>query len=190
MQRTHLSAVLAFLKLMREGHRTVTEVEQMVNKRAGQANAPTATPLPAHLQVRFTLLYHFCRLQMTTIALAMADSQHHLERAFSVFHAKPGVDPSWTYYLDNLYPLDWFLASACLDGNQRAWESLFAAKAGRSDCLLMDALRAGRPAFMLATRKSRIAPSTSFGAISSLPNMKARCRCCGVTMASGRWCPG
>ena len=34
------------------------------------------------------------------------------------------------------------LASACLEGNQRAWESLFAAKAGRSDCLLMDALRA------------------------------------------------
>jgi RNA polymerase sigma factor (sigma-70 family) len=34
------------------------------------------------------------------------------------------------------------VASACLDGNTRAWEHLFAARAGRTDCLLMDALRA------------------------------------------------
>ncbi len=114
----------------------------MANKRAAQANALATAPLPADLQARFTLLYHFCRLQMASIALAMTSSQHHLERAHSVFRAKPGVDPSWSYYLDNLYPLDWFLASACLEGNEHAWENLFAAKAGRSDCLLMDALRA------------------------------------------------
>src|SRR5207248_11055311 len=61
---------------------------------------------------------------------------------FALCRPRPDVDGSWTYYLDNLYPLDWFLASACLEGLERAWDALFAAKAGRSDCLLMDALRA------------------------------------------------
>ncbi len=30
----------------------------------------------------------------------------------------------------------------CLEGDRRAWETLFAARTGRSDCLLVDALRA------------------------------------------------
>jgi RNA polymerase sigma factor (sigma-70 family) len=72
----------------------------------------------------------------------MTASLHHLERTFDVFRTKPNVDTSWIHYLDNLYPLDWFLAAACLEGLERAWDTLFAARAGRSDCLLMDALRA------------------------------------------------
>jgi hypothetical protein len=116
---------------------------------AGGVRAPAApsSSVPesastAPLQPRLALLYHFCRLQMPSIALEMAASHKHLQRAFDVFRAKPGAEASWSHYLDNLYPLDWFLASACLEGNERAWETLFAAKAGRSDCLLMDALRA------------------------------------------------
>src|SRR5207249_233262 len=31
---------------------------------------------------------------------------------------------------------------ACLEGNRAAWEQLFASRAGRADCLLVDALRA------------------------------------------------
>jgi RNA polymerase sigma factor (sigma-70 family) len=38
--------------------------------------------------------------------------------------------------------VDWFLACACLEGQPRAWEQLFAARANRTDCLLVDALRA------------------------------------------------
>src|SRR5207237_2115535 len=45
-------------------------------------------------------------------------------------------------YLDHLHVLDWFVACACLDGRTPSWEQLFALRAGRSDCLLVDALRA------------------------------------------------
>jgi len=115
----------------------------------GSSPSPSLPPsaFPAQFQPRFRLLYHFCRLQMPAITLDMTTSQRHLQRTFDLFRAKPaafrpGEDLSWTDYLDSLYPLDWFLAAACLEGHERAWETLFAAKAGRSDCLLMDALRA------------------------------------------------
>jgi RNA polymerase sigma factor (sigma-70 family) len=87
-------------------------------------------------------LYHFCRLQLTTLTLDHPTALRHLQRTFDVYRAKPGVDDSWPYYLDNLYPLDWFLSSACLEGLERAWDVLVASRAGRSDCLLVDALRA------------------------------------------------
>jgi RNA polymerase sigma factor (sigma-70 family) len=93
------------------------------------------------IEARAELLYHFCRLQLPAIDLSPAACRRHVERTFELFARKnPGT--SWDAYLDNLYPLDWFVASACLEGNARAWEQLFAARAGRSDCLLVDALRA------------------------------------------------
>jgi hypothetical protein len=122
----------------------------MGNERAGTrkadgtaaATSPAALPLPATLQPRFTLLYHFCRLQLPALTLDTATAQRHLQRTFDVYRTKPGVDSSWLYYLDNLYPTDWFLAAACLEGHERAWDVLVASRAGRSDCLLVDALRA------------------------------------------------
>ncbi len=92
-------------------------------------------------QARMELLYHFCRLQLPAIFLGADACRRHLERTFELHRAKTGAD-AWDGYLDNLYPLDWFVASACLEGLDRAWEHLFAARAGRTDCLLMDALRA------------------------------------------------
>jgi RNA polymerase sigma factor (sigma-70 family) len=149
---THLSGPGSFLKL-KPVEIQLQEVDVMVNKRAGrrQGDAQTSPPsgsaledasLPAELRPRFALLYHFCRLQMAAVALDLTVCRRHLERSFAVFRVKPAVDPTWQHYFDNLYPLDWFLASACLEGNERAWEILFAARAGRTDCLLMDALRA------------------------------------------------
>jgi RNA polymerase sigma factor (sigma-70 family) len=91
---------------------------------------------------RTDLLYHFCRLQMPAVSLPEDACSRHLERTFQLHRTKAGESSSWDSYLDNLYPLDWFVASACLEGNARAWEHLFAARAGRTDCLLMDALRA------------------------------------------------
>ena len=91
---------------------------------------------------RVELLYCFCRLQMPAIDLPREKCQQHLERTFALFQKKSERSVSWEAYLDTLYPLDWFLASACLEGNRQAWEQLFASRAGRSDCLLMDALRA------------------------------------------------
>ena len=99
--------------------------------------SPTAAPGP-----RAELLYHFCRLQLPAVMMAAAACARHLQRTFELYRTKIDPQATWDRYLDNLYPLDWFIASACLDGNPRAWDILFASRAGRTDCLLLDALRA------------------------------------------------
>ncbi|MBL8797154.1 MAG: sigma-70 family RNA polymerase sigma factor [Planctomycetia bacterium] len=93
-------------------------------------------------QNRQTLLYHFCRVQLPGVALAPTAFERHLKRAYELYRAKSDNGASEAVFLDNLYPLDWYLASACLDGDNRAWEALFAARTSRADCLLVDALRA------------------------------------------------
>jgi RNA polymerase sigma factor (sigma-70 family) len=98
--------------------------------------------IPAELRPQVHLLYHFCRMQLPAIVQTPQASERHLERTYELYRVKAGAGASWPAYLDNLYPLDWFVASACLDGNARSWEHLFAARAGRTDCLLLDALRA------------------------------------------------
>ena len=101
---------------------------------------PSATPTPHGAQV--ALLYHFCRLQLPAIVLSPEAFARHLQRTYELYRTKAGPEATWSAYLASLYPLDWFVACACLDGNARAWEHLFAARAGRTDTLLMDALRA------------------------------------------------
>src|SRR5205814_2222410 len=86
--------------------------------------------------------YHFCRLQLPAVHLGPEQFETHLQRTFDVYRAKQAVMATWESYLDSLHALDWFLAAACLEGSTPAWECLFAARAGRSDCLLVDALRA------------------------------------------------
>jgi RNA polymerase sigma factor (sigma-70 family) len=95
-----------------------------------------------HAGPRVELLYYFCRLQMPAVDLPRDKCLFHLERTYQLFQKKAEKPIAWEGYLDQLYPLDWFLASACLEGSRQAWEQLFASRAGRSDCLLMDALRA------------------------------------------------
>jgi RNA polymerase sigma factor (sigma-70 family) len=91
--------------------------------------------------LRRALLYHFCRLQMPAVALAPAAFEKHLDRTYALYRRKtPGA--AFAAYLDALYSLDWYLCCACLERDARAWELLFAARTGRSDCLLVDALRA------------------------------------------------
>jgi RNA polymerase sigma factor (sigma-70 family) len=91
--------------------------------------------------LRRSLLFHFCRLQMPAISIPSAAFDQHIERTFELFRGK---EPSATMsaFLDSLYALDWYLCVACLEGNRTAWDLLFAARTGRSDCLLVDALRA------------------------------------------------
>ena len=91
---------------------------------------------------RADLLYCFCRLQLPSVNLTPEQCRRHLHRTFDLYCRKVGGLVTWEQYLDHLYPLDWYLAAACLEGNRSAWEQLFASRAGRSDCLLMDALRA------------------------------------------------
>jgi RNA polymerase sigma factor (sigma-70 family) len=90
---------------------------------------------------RVALLYHFCRMQLPAVALSLAAVERHLRRSFDLYRAK-APEADWQAYLADLYPLDWFLAVGCLERDERAWEQLFAARTGRSDCLLVDALRA------------------------------------------------
>lgn len=88
------------------------------------------------------LLYHFCRMQLPAVCLPLPKFGQHLARAFVLFQEKTGPAVTWDAYVENLYLLDCFLVAACLEGDNRAWEQLFAARAGRTDCLLVDALRA------------------------------------------------
>jgi len=94
---------------------------------------------------RTRLLYHFCRLQLPALVLASATFDRHLQRCYGLYRAKQaraGADAPWDAYLENLYAVDWYLCCSCLEGHSRAWECLFAARATRVDCLLVDALRA------------------------------------------------
>lgn len=105
-------------------------------------NKDKANNPKAETRARKDLLFHFCRMQLPRIALSFAAFESHLERTLAIFAAKSAEPVSWTAYLDNLYSLDWFMAVSCLAGDKHAWEHLFAARASRSDCLLVDALRA------------------------------------------------
>jgi RNA polymerase sigma factor (sigma-70 family) len=79
---------------------------------------------------------------MPDVVLAPADLERHARRTYDLYRAKIGNVAACDKFLENLYALDWYLAIACLEGNARAWEHLFAARASRTDCLLVDALRA------------------------------------------------
>src|SRR5439155_11648342 len=67
---------------------------------------------PSALQA--DLLFHFCRMQLPTVSFNRNQFDHHLERAFDLFMAKVGKRVAWETWLENLCPLDWYLASACL----------------------------------------------------------------------------
>lgn len=107
------------------------------------ASASVNGPAPGAVQK--ALLYHFCRLQLSAVALPVETFERHLQRCFNLFRAKrakAGAAVSWADFLDNLYAVDWFLCCGCLEGAAAAWDCLFAARASRADCLLVDALRA------------------------------------------------
>lgn len=93
------------------------------------------------LRVFARQLFHFGLLQMPKVMLPFPLIEAHLQRTYGLFQTKSETT-SWENYSANLYALDWFLAVACLERNDHAWENLFAARAYRSDCLLVDALRA------------------------------------------------
>jgi RNA polymerase sigma factor (sigma-70 family) len=103
-------------------------------------------PEPPEKPVQVSLLYHFCRLRLPAVGLPFAAFARHLQRAYEdlyrVKRTREGLPASWEGFVDNLHALDWFLACSCLEGQQRAWEALFNARASRTEALLVDALRA------------------------------------------------
>src|SRR5262245_38632975 len=94
--------------------------------------------------VQVPLLYHFCRLRLPAVALPLSAFSRRLEGAFERVGeraAKEGRPATCETSVGNRHPLDWFLACACLEGIQPAWEALFSSRASRTDALLVDALR-------------------------------------------------
>ncbi|MFO0880164.1 MAG: sigma-70 family RNA polymerase sigma factor [Gemmataceae bacterium] len=92
------------------------------------------------------LIYHFCRLRLPRIRLPLERFRQRLDQTFRQGLARadrPGKagPTTWEQFLEGLHALDWFLATACLEGLENGWETLFAARASRSDSLLVDALR-------------------------------------------------
>lgn len=79
---------------------------------------------------------------MPTVKLTEPVFLSHLERTFGIFAPKATGPISWAAYLEGLYAVDWIVCVGCLVGQNAAWEVLFNARTGRSDCLLVDALRA------------------------------------------------
>lgn len=90
---------------------------------------------------RRLLLYHFSRVQAPRIAVPRERFLEHLDRGYALYQAK-GEPITWTQYLDSLYIVDWLVSVGCLENLEPAWELLFTARTGRSDYLLVDALRA------------------------------------------------
>jgi RNA polymerase sigma factor (sigma-70 family) len=89
---------------------------------------------------RLALLYYYCRVQRPQLVLTQATFIRHARRMFERARlVKPDV--SWETFLSQLEVLDAFLAAACLENHEVAWEQLFAARVGRADRLLLDALR-------------------------------------------------
>src|SRR5947209_15398447 len=90
------------------------------------------------------LLYHFCRLRWPALPLPPAAFERHLGRAFDLYRAKrqhDGQAAPWAEFVENLHAPDLFLSAACLEGQESAWEALFASRASRTESLLVDALR-------------------------------------------------
>jgi len=102
-------------------------------------NIPTLTPAD---RGRATLLYHFVRLQVPSVRIAEPTFLAHLERSYQILLPKNPDPIPWAAFLEGLYAVDWAVCIGCLEGQNSAWELLFNARTGRSDCLLVDALRA------------------------------------------------
>ncbi len=100
-----------------------------------------AEPLSSADRLRIALLFHFTRLQFPAIHIDESRVTSHLNRTFELFQPK-SPESTWSSYLEGIYALDWHVCIGCLEGSEAAWETLFNARTGRSDCLLVDALRA------------------------------------------------
>src|SRR5580765_3657020 len=110
---------------------------------AGEGSTPAALPDPSPAdRGHLDLLFLFLRVQLPAIRVARPTFDAHLSRAFAVYTPKVTEPVSWDAFLTGLYPLDWAVCVGCLEGSNAGWDLLFAARTGRSDTLLVDALRA------------------------------------------------
>ena len=103
----------------------------------------TSSVCTARDSARIAALYYLGRIQYPKLTIPEAAYRNHLERAYRTYAAKSdGPAMSWEAFLEGLYAFDWFVTCGCAEGLDAAWETLFNTRTGRSDCLLLDALRA------------------------------------------------
>lgn len=102
---------------------------------------PIPEPTPAEAR-RIRVVRAAARMQLPQITVADDVLAKHQLRAFALYAAKAEAPVSWTDFLNEFYALDWLVAVGCLERVNAAWELLFESRTGRSDCLLVDALRA------------------------------------------------
>jgi RNA polymerase sigma factor (sigma-70 family) len=88
------------------------------------------------------LAYYFARAHLPALAVPVDAFAQHISRAFTIYTPKCPTPPTWNEFLTTLYARDFLVVAGCLHGLSNAWETLFAARTGRTDCLLVDALRA------------------------------------------------
>lgn len=103
---------------------------------------PGLTPPSTADRGRITLFFHFTHLQLPAVRLSESAFAQHLHRTFALYLPKETPPITWAAYLERLYAVDWAVCVGCLERQTPAWEMLFAARTGRSDVLLVDALRA------------------------------------------------
>lgn len=103
---------------------------------------PDPPPPTAADSGRVSVVFRLCRIQFPGLRVPEPEFRAHLDRAARLYLPKADPPFTWPTFLDGLYALDWTVCCGCLEGLDAAWEALFNARTGRSDCLLVDALRA------------------------------------------------
>lgn len=97
-------------------------------------------------------LYWFARLRLPRVALPADAFARHLDRAFAYAATPRGTPeeraaftpPSAHHFLERVYPLDGYLAFACLENDKSAWETLFATRTQGEGLLYESLNRAAR----------------------------------------------
>jgi RNA polymerase sigma factor (sigma-70 family) len=129
---------------------------------AGEGPTPAVPdPTPAE-RGHLDLLFLFLRVQLPALRVNRSSFDTHLSRAFAVYRPKAESVVSWDAYLAGLYPLDWAVCVGCLEGANAGWDLLFAARTGRSDTLLVDALRARAARFYPRNEEKQETAVTEF----------------------------
>jgi len=92
-------------------------------------------------RLRLAAIYRYARIQFPALAVPQSAFEEYITHAMVLY--RPKVERiDWPTFFDGLYVLDCTVCCGCLLGLDRAWEVLFNSRTGRSDCLLVDALRA------------------------------------------------
>lgn len=84
------------------------------------------------------LLHAFAQFQRPGLPLSRSAFTKHLEH---MRERAAASCPTWDHFLAALFPVDAFLVAGCLENLTPAWQTLFEARVGRADRLLVDALR-------------------------------------------------